>query len=378
MALTNAERQRHYRRRAFGADGTLTRLTTPLSTEAAAALNRLAHGYGRTKRHAVEKALMLTDAAIINRLPEPDKRAYQTGTLAKGALQDALRRHEPAPKNQQERASNPEHQRLFTIPAPLCSNEGALTVPELPAQQAITGDPEIDACLWLAQVCKTARHPGVLDKVLVAAQRITTPAKEIEQRYVDWLKQQPGVHPMRVIFASFDMANIEEKVAKARERIVVYNEGAAIFGSYQQALMPTPPEQMIERTVGELPGGDDDLLYRWTQEQRAELFARSVNPTTLTEVAAELHYWRWLHDIRWKLQQTEAPDEDSPDDPPEISARRDWVEGLLCELPPQSPAEALQIGEAVRHGLVETGSVDDWKTQAAILEHLLRQAVEQC
>lgn len=377
MALTNAERQRHYRRRAFGANGTLTRLTTPLSAEATAALNRLAHGYGRTKRRTVEKALMITDAAVCSRLSEPDKTAYQTGALAKGTLQAALRRHEPASKNQQERASNPEHQRLFTIPTPLCSHERALTVPELPEQQAITGDPEIDACLWLAKVCKTARDPGVLDKVLVAAQRITTPAKEIEQRYVDWLKQQPGIHSMQVAFASIGMANIEEKVAKARERIVVYNEGAAIFGSYRHALMPTPPEQMIERTVGELPDGADDLFYRWTQEQRAELFARSVNPTTLTEAAAELHYWRWLHNIRWKMQQAEAPDEYCPDAPPEISARRDWVEGLLCELPTQSPAEALQIGEAVRHGLVETDSVNDWKTQAAILEHLLRQVVKQ-
>jgi hypothetical protein len=51
------------------------------------------------------------------------------------------------------------------------------------------------------------------------------------------------------------------------------------------------------------------------------------------------------------------------------------VEGLLCALPPQDQQEVLHLIEEVRSGLVDTGSVDDYRDQAAIFEHLLRQLV---
>lgn len=341
MALTNAERQRRYRQRAAQA---LTRLNVPLNTQAAEALNRLAQSTGRTKRSVVEESLI---AAHVGQVSNAGKNPL---------LCNGLRR------------SNPEHQRLFTIPDPLCSNKTSLKEVILPEQQSVTGDREVDACLWLANVCKTARDPHVLDLVLEAAQHITTPSEELEQRYVDWLKLQPNIHPLQMAFASMGMGNIEEKVEAARKRIAQYQEGAAIFGSYQQALLPTPAEQMVEHTAGELPEGDS---WRLTQAQCATLFVRSVNPVALTEVAAELRYWNWLYQTRWRMQQTEAPDEYMPDDPPVIEARRQWVEGLLCELQPQNPQEVLDIIQAVRSGLVDTGSIDDAEKHADIFEHLL-------
>jgi hypothetical protein len=117
-----------------------------------------------------------------------------------------------------------------------------------------------------------------------AAQRIKTPAKAIEQRYVDWLKRQPNIHSMQIMFASLGMADIKDHVAKARERVRVYNEGVALFGSYAEAMMPTPAEQMVQRTVGPLPEGEDP--WGWEQDRLAALFTRSVNPTSLTEAAA--------------------------------------------------------------------------------------------
>lgn len=377
MALTNAERQRRYRQRTFGSGGSLKRLSTPLNAQASEALDRLALGYGRTKREVVEQALGTLEAAVTHRLPEPDRTAYRNGTLARGALQEALRRHEPAAKAAErahrKRSSNPEHQRLFTIPTPLCSHETALTVPSLPEPQRVTGDREVDACLWLRRVCQTTRDERVLDSALEAAERIKTPAEAIEQRYVDWLKRQPNIHSMQIMFASIGMADIKDHVAKARERIRVYNEGVALFGSYAEAMMPTPAEQMVQRTVGVLPEGEDP--WGWEQDRLAALFTRSVNPTSLTEAAAELRYWQWLYQTRWNLQKTEAPDESLPDDPPEVLARRDYVEGLLCALPPQDQQEVLHLIEEVRSGLVDTGSVDDYRDQAAIFEHLLRQLV---
>lgn len=141
-----------------------------MNAQASEALDRLALGYGRTKREVVEQALGALEAAVTHRLPEPDRTAYRNGTLARGALQEALRRHEPAAKASErahrKRSSNPEHQRLFTIPTPLCSHETALTVPSLPEPQRVTGDREVDACLWLRRVCQTTRDERVLDLAL--------------------------------------------------------------------------------------------------------------------------------------------------------------------------------------------------------------------
>lgn len=347
MALTNAERQRRYRQRTAQE---LTRLNVPLNKQAADTLTRLVHRTGKTKRAVVEETL-----------------------IAAGANEAHQARDNPLLCNGPE-LINAEHQRLFTIPKPLFSNESSLKVPTLPEQQTITGDVEVDACLWLANVCKTARDFHVLDLVLEAAQRITTPSEEIERRYVSWLRGQPNIHPLQMAFASIGMGNIQEKVEAARERIAKYNEAAVIFGSYQQALMPTPAEQMVERTAGALP---DVHAWNCTQAEYAKLFTDSVNPSTLTEVAAELRYWNWLYQARWRMQQTEAPDEYLPDDPPIIEARRQWVEGLLCELPPQDHQEVLDIIKAVRSELVDTGSIDDSKKHADIFEHLLNCVVTE-
>ncbi len=49
-------------------------------------------------------------------------------------------------------ADNPRHRATFTLPPRQSSRETLPTVPELPPQQVVTGDKEIDALLWLAQV----------------------------------------------------------------------------------------------------------------------------------------------------------------------------------------------------------------------------------
>ncbi|MFB1489355.1 MULTISPECIES: hypothetical protein [unclassified Thiocapsa] len=347
MPLTNAERQRLYRQRTASQ---LTRLNVPLNAQAATALEQIVRQTGKTKRAVVETVLI---AASPNEAP-PD----ETLSLPHNELNG--------------NPGNLEHQRLFTIPEPLYSNETALTVPTLPEQTIVTGDREIDACLWLCEVCRTARNPHVLDLVLEAAERITTPSEEIERRYREWLQYQPNMDPLVMAFATFDMANIEVKVKKARERINNYNEYAAIFGSYPEAMMPTPAEQMVMHTIGALPDGDP---WRLKQDTRKELFTRSVNPTTLSEVAAELRYWSWLNQVRDIMRRTEQPGTFGPEDSEEIYVRRVWVEGLLRELQPQNASEALHIIDEVKSGLIDNNSIDDAALHAEVFEHLLRSVL---
>lgn len=246
MPLSNAERQRRHRERA---KASTTRISFSISTDAATALDALAEQTGTTKRNALEAAILRARPAL--------------------------------PHNQ-----NPEHQRLFQIPEPVTSASTDLVAPTLPEPQTVTvtGDREVDACLWLASVCKTATDPAVLDRAAEAASRITTPAKEIEDRYANWLRNQTDGHPMQIAFAVIGAGDLKRQIEAARERIIVYREGLAVFGSYRAAMQDTPAEQMILHTIGPLPDGHE---WDWKPHERDRLFERSVNPVSLTEVCDE-------------------------------------------------------------------------------------------
>lgn len=54
---------------------------------------------------------------------------------------------------------NPRHRAMFTLPPRQNCRETLPASPELPPQQVVTGDKEIDALLWLRQVIETV-DPG--------------------------------------------------------------------------------------------------------------------------------------------------------------------------------------------------------------------------
>ncbi|MCK7581738.1 MAG: hypothetical protein MZV65_43040 [Chromatiales bacterium] len=248
------------------------------------------------------------------------------------------------------------------------SNSTALAVPQLPEARTVTGDREVDALLWLRDICKHAREVSVLDRALEAASRITTPMEELERRYTDWIKRQPGAHPLAVALSR--IGEIKGHVAKARQRLLTHAEGLAIFGSYETAMSDTAPERMLADTAA-LPE-DFDGWSRLGMDALAEVFARSVNPATLAECASELRYWDWLYQIRARMIETEHPDRFIGDEEPVVTARREYVEGLLTVLAPVDRQEAIHLADALKAGLVDIGSVDDGTRRAEILDHLLR------
>ena len=272
------------------------------------------------------------------------------------------------PVTRNEKPGNPEHRRLFAIPQAGASGSTALVVPQLPEARTVTGDREVDAMLWLKEVCQTARDVGVLDRALEAASRIKTPMEELERRYTDWLKRQPGAHPLAVALSR--IGEIEGHVTHARQRILLHAEGLAIFGSYETAMSDTAPERMLAETAA-LPE-DFTGWPRLGMDALAEVFARSVNPHRLSECASELHYWDWLYRIRARMTETEHPDAYVGDDAPTVVARREYVEGLLTVLAPVDRQEAIHLADALKAGLVDIGSTDDGTRRAEILDHLLR------
>ena len=272
------------------------------------------------------------------------------------------------PVTRNEKPGNPEHRRLFAIPPAKPSDSTALAVPQLPEARTVTGDREVDAMLWLRDLCQHAREVGVLDRALEAASRIKTPMEELERRYTDWLKRQPGAHPLAVALSR--IGEIEGHVTHARQRILLHAEGLAIFGSYETAMSDTAPERMLAETAA-LPE-DFDGWSRLGMDALAEVFARSVNPATLAECASELRYWDWLYQIRARMVETERPEAYVGDEEPVVTARREYVEGLLTVLIPVDRQEAIHLADALKAGLVDIGSTDDGGRRAEILDHLLR------
>jgi hypothetical protein len=200
--------------------------------------------------------------------PKPSHRGRPaTGTALSGAERQRRYRERQSqriavthpPRDEKPRRGNPDHQRLFAIPETPPSPCTDLAIRRLPEARRVTGDAEVDAVLWLADVCKTAQDLRVLDLALEAAQRIRRPVAEIEQRYADWLRRQPGVSPLQVAFGSFGVANVVKKVEHARARLIGNTAGLAIFGTFQAAMEPTPAERMLETTAGAWPEGGGRL-----------------------------------------------------------------------------------------------------------------------
>src|SRR5690606_34648933 len=104
-----------------------------------------------------------------------------------------------------------------TLPAPV----------ELPPQQAITGDKELDAILWLRQVVDTGQ-PALIDLAREAVKRIKTPAKDLEKRYAQYLMATSG-NSLAAAFGSFNFADIEGMASETIERERRRAEAAARF-----------------------------------------------------------------------------------------------------------------------------------------------------
>lgn len=122
---------------------------------------------------------------------------------------------------------NPRHRAMFTLPPRKNCRETLPAAPELPPQQVVTGDKEIDALLWLRQVIETG-DPARIAQAKEAAGRITTPLDELETRYGKWLVASAG-HVMAGL-GSIGFANLDGLAERAIERRTREAEAIGRFG----------------------------------------------------------------------------------------------------------------------------------------------------
>lgn len=241
---------------------------------------------------------------------------------------------------------------LFTLPPMATSASTAVAVPEVPQQQAVTGDREVDAVLWLQQVVKTGNQ-ALIDKALEAAKRITTPMKTLGERYAQHVARHGG-HPLQAAFASFGFGDLEDQAERAVRKAHDRHEALSRFGTLDALSADTPAEaiciQLCKRVRKDPNGFIDEAAAEKRLLTRPELV-----PATISDCLLALRYWDDIYRLR------NAAIEWYGDAPQECAAHEWLCFGMLAKFPPKSGAEAMEVFDYLetsdRMGMVETPAI---------------------
>lgn len=136
---------------------------------------------------------------------------------------------------------------LFTLPPVQTSTSTALSIPKTPAPKSETGDRELDAVLWLRDCIKTA-HPVLIDKALLAFKQIKTPAKDLEDRYRQYVTRASNGH-FAAVLMTFGFANLESLAKGTLERQARKDEAMSRFGTVEGVFADTPSEAACKAAV---------------------------------------------------------------------------------------------------------------------------------
>lgn len=223
---------------------------------------------------------------------------------------------------------NPRQRAMFSLPPLQSGGETLPAVQELPPQQAVTGDREVDALLWLRQVIETG-EPARIEQAKQAAGQITTPLDELEKRYGKWLVA--GAGHMFAGLGSIGFADLDGLAKRAITRRANEAEAAGRFGGALR------DDTQAEAFCQEVLRGLERDSWQLPPEQVAGRFKAvpELMPHTLSDCLHELAYWNELYRLR-NACDTQGYYENS------IEAHaRDWfVFGLLAELRPRNREEA--------------------------------------
>ena len=228
---------------------------------------------------------------------------------------------------------NDQHRALFTLPPIKVSSETLPSVPELPPQEVVTGDKEVDAVLWLRSIINTGQA-ALIQRAMEAAKRIKTPLDVLEKRYRDHLTTtSPG--NLFAALSSFGFADLESLSVRAIDQHRLRLEGDARFGD--ALLADTEAESFCIDALRGL-----EATGQFGDFDKGPVAARfnahpDLLPHTLTDCLYELDYWDQLYRLR------NAVDRDASDGPVESTARDWFVFGLLAEIRPRDKAEALAV-----------------------------------
>ena len=233
---------------------------------------------------------------------------------------------------------NDQHRALFTLPPIKASQETLPSVPELPPQQRVTGDKEVDAVLWLHTIICTGQA-ALIERAMEASKKIKTPLDVLEKRYrTHLMTTNPG--NAFAALSSFGFADLEALARRSIEQHQQRLEGVARFGD---TLMDGTDAEVfcIEALRGMEIREGEAFLDRKGVAARFNDFPELM-PHTLTDCIYELDYWHQLYWLR------NAVDHYASDGPVESTARDWFVFGLLAEIRPRDKAEALAVFRYLR------------------------------
>ena len=251
---------------------------------------------------------------------------------------------------------NAKHRELFSLPPIRESEETLPSVPELPPQENITGDREVDAVLWLRQVISTG-EALLISTALEAAKKIKPPLKELEDRYRQYLIAS-GSGDMWAAFPSFGFADLKGLAEKSLERKRLQVEASSRFG--ETLPEETPAEIFCIETLADLEHSGGWPEYDETAVAERFRAHPEFMPQTLTDCLHELSYWDHLYSLRV------AADRDFIENHVEVNARSSFVFSLMTEIRPRDRAEA----KAVLKYMIEN-DCKGWTHADAVLENVI-------
>lgn len=232
---------------------------------------------------------------------------------------------------------NPKHRAMFTLPEEQKATSTQPATLDLPPQQVVTGDKEVDALLWLRAVISTGQA-GLIERAMEAAKRIETPFKELEKRYHDYLHvSQPGN-----FFATFGAIGFADLDSLAKKSIMREQRRCEALARFGDAIFDdTRAEVFCTEMLRGLDPRKDVIGY--DKHEAAERFKQCPEylPNTLADCLYELDYWSQLYRLRNAYDSYY-------DTSPESSARERFIFGLLAEIRPRNRDEAKAVLKYMR------------------------------
>ena len=244
---------------------------------------------------------------------------------------------------------NPKHRAMFTLPEEQKATSTQPATLDLPPQQVVTGDKEVDALLWLRAVISTGQA-GLIERAMEAAKRIETPFKELEKRYHDYLHvSQPGN-----FFATFGAIGFADLDSLAKKSIMREQRRCEALARFGDAIFD---DTRAEVFCTEMLRGLDPRKYviGYDKHEAAERFKQCPEylPNTLADCLYELDYWSQLYRLRNAYDSYY-------DTSPESSAREWFIFGLLAEIRPRNRDEAKAVLKYMRdHERTDMDESDD-------------------
>ena len=224
---------------------------------------------------------------------------------------------------------------LCTLPPIQQSESTTLTVPELPPQEVVTGDKEVDAVLWLRQVISTGQA-ALIEKAMLAAKRIKTPLAELEKRYRDHLVAQNPGH-FASAWGSFGFADLKELADTSTEKLTRQHDALSRFGSVDALFDKTAAEQFCIDALAGLKRKREFDEFDATQVDQRFHARPDLMPQTLSDCLHELAYWDNLYTIR------KASHDDAGDHWQEVYGRTDFVFRSLTRIRARTKEEAVAV-----------------------------------